>query len=62
MDDVARDAVATVLAILDVADEGRMLGIVDEEVAQQRGRVADVLARRVEECLQLGVEGGAAAP
>jgi hypothetical protein len=60
MDDVAGDAVAAVLAILDGGDHLGVLGIVDEQVAQQPRRLLDVLAGLLEQRQQLRVEEGAA--
>ena len=54
-DDLARDAIAFVLAALDVLDERRVLGVVDEQVAQQQRHALDVQAGLLEQSEDLGI-------
>jgi hypothetical protein len=60
-DDVVRDAVALVLAVLHVGDELGVLGVLRQQVAQQHGYAFDVLAGAPQQHRHLGVLGGSAA-
>ena len=57
VDDVVRDAIAFLLAGLEIAGEGRALRIVDEQVAQQQARALHVAAGLLDERHHCGVGG-----
>ena len=60
VDDVVRDPVAFLLADLQVLGERRVLGVVDEQVAQQQAAALDVAPGLLDERHQLGVDGARA--